>query len=130
MTPEHTPVDPFALAENITPVQKTNAHVMPDFKAIPPADMGRIVEMGQRASRIIAAQAAANPDKHIIPPHPLHCAVEIACTHLSRGLDLRAMYHADDLTFAAEYVTIAANIDRVRRTFPAHVGLHFQRSPR
>lgn len=130
MTPEHAPVDPFALAENIVPVQKSNGHPMPDFKAIAPADMARIIEMGQRASRIIEARAAANPTKHIIPPHPLHCAVEIACTHLSRGLDLVAMYHADDLTFAAEYVIIAANIDRVRRTFPAHVRLQFQREPR
>lgn len=125
MNDSSTPVDPFTLADEIQPIRRANEHPMPEFARIIQPHLVKILHMGQRATALVHQHAVAHPDKRIIPPHPTIAAIEIACAHLSVGIDIDAMHAADDLAFMADYVSIASNIDRVRRVFPSHVRLRF-----
>ena len=52
-------------------------------------------------------------------------AMDVSVAHISRGLDLRAMLGADDLSFIADIVSIQTNVQRLDGTLPFFVHLRF-----
>ena len=115
--------DPFAHIRTTQPV-KSNG-IVNNWGAIPPDEISQCKRLGVRASNLIAAQAAANPKRLIVTPHPIICAADFALVHLTRPLRLTDLENSDDLTFTAEYVKIAQHIDREHGRWNSSIPLQF-----
>lgn len=76
-------------------------------------------ELGKRCSDLVTQLSLAKPVGAIIPPHPLHCAVDFLIVHLHRGLDLVKCLELDDLILTHQYAEIVKRINRPTRHFPA-----------
>ena len=120
--------DPFAPEKGfIIGSSLINGGARIPWERINPDDMKLCLAIGRRASAWLVDFAAQHPEKHIEPPHPLICAADVACTHLSFLLDLERFLSAPDLDFCGEYITIAKFLDRPRGIFPSSVILKFAR---
>lgn len=97
-----------------------------DFNRLRPTEIALIVAISQRivrwamdnSSRLRGKPLAAYVDGMIVN-------VDLATVHLTRGLDLKRMFEADDLSLISDYTAIAENINRPLACFPAHVKLRF-----
>lgn len=65
------------------------------------------------------------PGQTLLEPDPMLIAMDVSVAHISRGLDLRAMLGADDLSFIADIVSIQTNVQRLDGTLPFFVHLRF-----
>lgn len=131
MTTETAPQDdndPFIHAGKIVPITKSNGAQLPNFTSMNPMELGLCLAIGKRASELISQHAIDHPEKNIVPPHPLICAVDVAVAHLAVPLDLKRFFNADNLTFIPEFVQIARHIDRVANFFPTTVELKFKKT--
>mgnify|MGYP003385507329 CR=1 FL=1 len=119
---------PFSRDFNVSPdpIRRGSAP-QPPWEKIPRDDWRFLLAIGDRASKIIADTSFRFPAKNIVAPSPTQCACDVAVVHLLRNLDLARFFYADDLDFAAEYLTIAGAIDRREFTFPSFVMLKFVR---
>lgn len=122
--------DPFRNDERngkIMPFEAKNApqNPAPDFaRLMTPAEIGICQELGKRCSDLVTQLSLKHPPGTVIPPHPLHVAVDFSLVHLARGLDLIKCLELDDLILTAEYTTIAKHIDRRQHRFPSDVKLN------
>jgi len=131
MTTETTPLDdndPFIYAGKIVPIVKRNGAQLPNFASMNPMELGLCLAIGKRAAELIHQHAIDHPEKNIVPPHPLICAVDVAVAHLAVTLDLKRFFNADNLAFIPEFVQIAHHIDRVNNLFPTDVALKFRKT--
>lgn len=78
--------------------------------------------IAQRRLSLKPGQTLIEPDRFVI-------AMDIAATHISRGLDLRALLDADDLSLISDIVSIQTNIQRLDGVLPNFVHLRFARNP-
>lgn len=115
--------DPFEHARNDLP-EKSNG-IMPNWGALPPDEISQCKRLGVRAAALVAKHAAENPQRRIVTPHPIICAMDFALVHLHRPLKLTALENADDLAFMAEFVKIAQHIDRDRAHWNSAIPLQF-----
>ena len=67
------------------------------------------------------------PGETLLEPDRIVIAMDIACAHIRRGMDLHAFLQSDDLSFIGEVVTIQNNIQRVDGMLPGFVPLRFAR---
>ena len=101
----------------------------PDFSRIPPPDIALILAIANRASRIANAhRIARDPRDTVVEINTELVAIDIAITHLTRGLKLQEFFNSDDLTFMREYAMIEKFINRGLLSFPVHVALQFAQS--
>lgn len=117
--------DPFYLQGDIINPLKKNAYKIPDYRSINPIDMAIIIDMGRRASQLIAQVRKVRKDERIIPPHQSIAAQVIATVHLQRPLDLRAFAAADDLAFIAEFAHIYQHLDQLTYQWPPLAPLRY-----
>lgn len=101
----------------------------PDFSRIPPPEIAVILAIANRANRIASAhRIARDPRDTVVEVNAELVAVDIAITHLARGLKLHEFFNSDDLTFMREYAMIEKFINRGLCSFPVHVALQFAAS--
>jgi len=115
--------DPFEHALNGQPIKANEARI--PWEQIPPDQISACKRLGVRASALVRKHASDNPQRHIVVPHPIICSMEFALVHLHRPLRLQAFEETDDLTFMAEYLKIAQNIDREKGKWNTNVPLQF-----
>lgn len=96
-----------------------------NWKALDPDELRLCIDIGKRASDMIAQHARENPQRQIITPHPTICAMEIGIVHLHKPLKLRAFLESDDLAFLHDYLTIARNVDRAGCRWDRGIPLNF-----
>lgn len=95
---------PFAMKGDVPP---------PDFaKLLTPLEIEAAMELGKRCSKLVQDLSMKHPPGTVIPPHPLHVAVDFAVTAIECNIDLVRCLSVDDLLLTAEYVKIAKHHDR------------------
>lgn len=105
---ESDQLDPFRARENL--IAPESGPVI-EWGRLLPGEGFLCKAIGERCAKMVQAVA----DRSAVPmwvPTPIWAGADIACAHLTRPLDLRAMLAADDLTLCAAYVAIAAGINR------------------
>lgn len=110
------------------PVVKQAPPGVPDFSRINPIDMRYILEIANRGRALSMAYRLTDKKDDVIEANAELIAIDVACVHMARGLNLKAFYESDDLTFMAEYAAIEKNIVRATCFFPGGVALRFASS--
>ena len=101
------------------PWEKVRADEYPLIRAIAErADAIYREWINQRRLTLKPGQTLLEPDRIVI-------AMDVACAHICRGLDLGAMLQADDLSFISDIVSIQTNIQRLDGRLPDFVHLRF-----
>lgn len=105
---ESDQLDPFRARENL--IAPESGPVI-EWGRLQPGEGFLCKAIGDRCAKMIQAVA----DRSAVPmwvPTPIWAGADIACAHLTRPLDLRAMLAADDLLLCGAYVAIASRINR------------------
>ena len=113
------PLDPFRNDERngeILPFQKHGPALIRFAKVLTREDADLCIELGKRCSALIVQLSLRHPPGTVIPPHPLHSAVDWAVIHVHRGLDLRQCLNIDDLSLTSQYSEAVKHLDRVNLT--------------
>lgn len=117
--------DPFRNDERsgeIIPFRTKNEanYQCPEFSQIlTPDEIEACQELGKRCSKLIMDLSLRHPPGTVIPPHPLHVAVDFAIAAINQNVDVVKCLSIDDLTLTAEYVKIAKHIDRKKHIINA-----------
>lgn len=100
--------DPFKAHRNL--IAPESGPVI-EWERLKPGEGFLCKAIGDRCAKLIQAVA----DRSTVPmwvPTAVWAGADVACAHLTRPLNLRAMLWADDLTVCAAYVAIAGGINR------------------
>lgn len=81
--------------------------------------------IGNRARFLGEQMRERNPLDGLLEVHPDVVAMDVGIVHLRRGLNLKAFFDAENLTFLREYATIQMHINRACKFFPADVPLTY-----
>lgn len=114
--------DPF---EHFRTMHPTRHGSVPSFDVLNPLEVSQCKRLGVRAAALVAKHAQENPQRLIVTPHPIICAMDFAVVHLARPLKLQALEDCDDLAFMADFIKIAQHIDRDNGRWNRAIPLQF-----
>ncbi len=123
MTDQTRSNDPFEHVRTDLPT-KTNG-IVNNWGAIPPDEISQCKRLGVRASALVGEHARCYPERRIVVPHPIICAMDWALVHLTRPLRLKDLENASDPAFMSDFIKIAQHIDRDLGVWDASIQLDF-----